>query len=141
MDTLKNAAPLLGRLFLAAIFLMSGVGKIGNWDGTSGYMASKGMPLVPLLLVAAIALEVLGGVSVVIGFKARIGALALIVFLVPTTLIFHGFWAYTGQELQQQMVHFLKNLSILGGLLLVATHGAGPISIDARLKHASVQAS
>ena len=133
MDTVKQATPLAGRLVLAAIFVMSALGKIGNWEGTTGYMAAKGMPFMSLFLLGAIALEVLGGASIVLGFKARLGALLLIVFLIPATLIFHNFWAFGGQQMQQQMVHFLKNLSILGGLLFVATHGAGPFSLDSRL--------
>lgn len=94
------------------------------------------MPFVSLFLLGAIALEVLGGASIVLGFKARLGALLLIVFLIPATLIFHNFWAFGLQQMQEQMVHFLKNLSILGGLLFVATHGAGSFSLDSRLSRA-----
>lgn len=107
----------LGRLALGAIFLLSGLGKLADLQGTAAYMRSAHMPAVPLFLAGAIALEILGGLSVISGFKARWGALALIVFLVPTTLIFHGFWAYQGMERQMQMINFLKNLSIGGGLL------------------------
>ncbi len=138
MDAVAKFTPLVGRLILAAIFLVSGLGKIGNWGGTAGYMAAKGMPLVSLFLLGAIVIEVLGGASIVLGLKARLGALALIVFLIPVTLIFHNFWAFEGQAMQQQVIHFLKNLSILGGLLFVAVYGAGPVSIDSRLAREQV---
>lgn len=138
MDAVTKFTPLVGRLILAAIFLISGLGKIGNWGGTAGYMAAKGMPLVSLFLLGAIVIEVLGGASIVLGLKARLGALALIVFLIPVTLIFHNFWAFEGQAMQQQVIQFLKNLSILGGLLFVAVYGAGPVSIDSRLAREQV---
>lgn len=122
-----------GRLLLAAIFIMSGFGKFADWAGTAGYMASKNLPAIPVLLVIAACAEILGGLSVLLGWKARWGALALILFLIPTTFIFHNFWAYQGMERQTQMINFMKNLSILGGLAMVAALGPGPRSIDARL--------
>lgn len=115
---------------MALIFLISGLGKIFDWQGTAGYMASKGMPLIPFFLLGAIVLELAGGLAVLLGFKARIGALLLIVFLIPATLIFHNFWTLTGMERQIQMIMFLKNLAIMGGLLLVVGLGPGPLSLD-----------
>jgi len=134
MQKIERFAPLLGRIFLAFIFLMSGLEKIGNWDQTAGYMASKEMPMIPLFLVGAIFLEVLGGLSVLLGWKARVGAAGLLVFLVPTTLIFHNFWALEGMEQQAQMINFLKNLAILGGLFLILGLGPGSLSINDRCK-------
>ena len=132
MNTATRWGTLIGRIFLSLIFVSSGLQKIGAWEQTAQYMASERMFAVPLFLAGAIVLEVLGGLSVLIGFKARWGALALIVFLVPTTLIFHDFWTYTGQEQQMQMIQFMKNLAILGGLFVVFGLGAGPMSVDAR---------
>jgi len=132
VEKLQHAAPLVGRGLLSVIFLLSGVGKLADWSGTAGYMASKHMPAVPFFLLAAVTFELLGGLSVLTGFKARWGALALIVFLIPVTLIFHNFWAYEGMEQKTQMINFLKNLAIMGGLLMVAANGAGPISVDER---------
>ncbi|HEY2922284.1 MAG TPA: DoxX family protein [Candidatus Binatia bacterium] len=119
-----NARYLLvsGRVLLSVIFLLSGLGKIIDWDGNAQAMASQGMPLIPLLLIGAIITELAGGLSVLLGWKARWGALLLFLYLIPTTLIFHNFWAFTGAEMQTQLVNFLKNLSIMGGLLLVAAH-------------------
>lgn len=124
---------LVGRIALALIFLVSGVGKIADWNGTAAMMAAQGMPAVPLFLAGAIALEVLGALSIMAGFKTRWGVHALVFFLVPTTYLFHGFWAYQGLELQMQLAHFLKNVGIAGGLLVLAAAGPGAISLDARL--------
>ncbi len=125
-------APLLGRIGLSAIFLLSGVNKITNWEQTAQYMQAQGMPLVPLFLAGAIVLELVGGLSVLLGFHARLGAALLILFLIPATLIFHNFWALEGQAQQLQMIMFLKNVAILGGLLLIVGMGPGPISLDNR---------
>lgn len=122
--------PLLGRIFISFIFIMSGLNKIGGWEQTAAYMASKGMPAVPLFLAAAIVFELLGGLSVLLGFKARLGALALIVFTVPATIIFHNFWTLTGMEQQMQMIMFMKNIAIMGGLLFVVSFGSGALSLD-----------
>lgn len=124
---MKRYIPLIGRSLLALIFLMSGLQKIGNFAGTQEYMASYGMPLTALFLVGAIVLEVFGAASIIAGYKAKLGAIALIVFLIPATLIFH-----TDFGDRVQMIMFLKNVSIMGGLLVVAAYGAGPVSVDAR---------
>lgn len=129
---IESSATLMGRVFLSIIFIMAGFGKIMDWSGTAGYMEAQGMPMIPLLLLGAIACEWVGGISLLIGFKTRLGALALIVFLIPTTLIFHNFWADPPDQRQLQMIMFLKNVAILGGLLMVLAHGAGPVSIDSR---------
>jgi putative oxidoreductase len=112
--------PFLGRILLAAIFLVSGLGKIADPSGTRAMMASFGIPFTGPLLVAAIVLEVAGALSLITGFKVRWGALLLILFLVPTTLIFH-----TDFSNREQLAHFLKNLAIIGGLLQVAAFGRG----------------
>lgn len=121
--------PLLGRFFLSAIFLMSGFGKISNYTGTQKFMADAGMPLTGFLLLCAIVIEIFGGLSLLLGYKIKYGAYALILFLIPATIMFHSNFTDQGQ-----MIMFLKNLSILGGLLMVAHFGAGSLSIDTRLK-------
>jgi putative oxidoreductase len=117
-----------GRVLLSLIFILSGVSKIMEWSGTSEFMASEGLPLVPLLLGAATAIEIAGGLSVLLGWKARWGAWLLFLYLIPTTLIFHDFWAFTGAEQQMQLINFLKNLSIMGGLLLAAAYDKTALS-------------
>ena len=125
---------LLGRILLSLIFILSGFGKIADWSGTASSMSAKGMVAVPFFLTMAILFELGGGLSVLLGFKARWGALALICFLIPATLIFHNFWAFTGAEQRMQMINFLKNLAIMGGLLLLVLRGPGHPSIDGRRK-------
>ena len=98
---------------------------------TADYVASKDMPLIPVLLPAAALVEILGGLSLLLGLRARIGALVLFVFLIPTTLVFHNFWAHSGMEQMNQMQHFLKNVTIMGGLLMIVGLGSGPLSLDA----------
>ena len=121
---------LAGRILLVYIFLLSGYGKITNFAGTAGYMAKYGMPMIEFFLVCAILLELVGSLMLVVGWKARWGALALIVFVVPTTLIFHAYWAVPPEQAYGQMIQFQKNLAILGGLLYAALMGPGKLSLD-----------
>jgi putative oxidoreductase len=123
-------APLAGRILLCTIFLLSGVTKFIDWQGTAAYMASKNMPLIPVLLPLAGALEIVCGLALLLGTKSRLAALALFFFLIPTTFIFHNFWAQAGMEYTNQMHHFLKNLAIMGGLALIVGLGPGHPSID-----------
>jgi putative oxidoreductase len=125
-------APALGRIFLAQIFLAAGWNKLRSWDQTAALITSRGMPLAPLLLAAAVLVEIGGALCIILGYKARFAALALFLFLIPTTLIFHNFWSYHGMEQQTQMAMFMKNLAIMGGLLLAAGCGPGPLSADRR---------
>lgn len=122
MDSYRK---LIGRILIAAIFLMAGLSKIGNFSGTSQFMASKGIPLTDIALVLTILIEVVGGLSIILGYKAKWGAWSLFAFMIPTTLVFH-----TNFSDQDQMIHFLKNLAIMGGLLYITAFGSGPFSLD-----------
>ena len=121
---------LAGRIGLAAIFLIAGIGKIGGFDGTQGYMESQGVP--GLLLPLVIVLEVGGGLALIVGWKTRWVALALAAFCVLAALLFHFDF---GNQLQQ--ILFLKNIAIAGGLLVLCHAGAGRFSIDKLGKSAS----
>src|SRR5690606_29353940 len=112
---LHGFTPLLARVLLSAIFVMSGISKIMDWSGTAQWMQAQGMVAIPFFLAGAIVLEIGGGLMVLLGFKARLGAILLIGFLIPTTLIFHNFWAYAGETQQTEMINFMKNSAILGG--------------------------
>jgi putative oxidoreductase len=122
---------LAGRILLSTIFLLSGAMKLMNWSNTANQMSEEGMVAVPLFLTLAVLFELVGGLSVLLGFRARLGALALVAFLVPVTLVFHDFWAFEGKAMQDQMQHFMKNLTIIGGLLVVAGAGPGRLALDA----------
>lgn len=135
MDSKPAVALLAARGGLGSIFLMSGLGKVANWSGTVAYAGIKGVP--EILLAGAAALAILGGVSVLAGWKTRWGVAALLAFLAPVTVVFHGFWGYQGAEVQPQMIQFLKNLSIAGGLLALGAAGPGAISVDARAARAA----
>jgi putative oxidoreductase len=130
MHVLKSIVLFLGRFCIAIIFLASAVGKSMDWDGTVSYMAAKHMTMIPLFLIAAILFEIVGSLSLILGWKARIGSLILMIFLVPTTIIFHDFWNLEGMDRFLQMIEFQKNLAIFGGLLMVLGTGAGSFSVD-----------
>lgn len=136
-DRKSGVALLAGRVGLGIIFVMSGVGKLAAWSGTVAHAGSKGVP--PILLAAAVGLELLGGVSVVAGWKTRWGVAALLAFLGPVTVVFHGFWAYAGAQAQLQTIQFLKNLAIAGGLLALGAAGPGAISVDGRVARAAAK--
>lgn len=131
-QSIEKYVSLIGRILLTAIFLLSGFNKIFGWEGTAAYMTAKGMVAVPIMLAGAIFFEIVGALMIILGFHARIGALMLIIFLIPTTLIFHNFWTYPVEEQQIQMIMFMKNLGLLGGLLIVAAFGSGPLSLDSQ---------
>ena len=119
---------LIGRIMLALIFILAGVGKIQDPAGTAGYMQSAGVP--GALLWPTIALEVLGGLAVALGFQTRIAAFALAIFSVAAAFIFHK--NFTDQ---MQMIMFLKNIAMAGGLLLLAMGGDTALSIDSKRKN------
>ncbi|NGZ94619.1 MAG: hypothetical protein CV089_00550 [Nitrospira sp. WS110] len=119
---------LIGRILIGIIFVMSGINKILTPDATQQYMASHGLrTLTAVLYIAAILVEVGAGVCLLAGYQTRRAASLLLFFMIPTTVLFH-----TNFSDQNQMIHFLKNLSMSGGLLYVLTYGAGAISMDAR---------
>jgi len=133
MDTLcnlaKQFAPVTGRVLLALIFVLSGFNKIGGFAGTAGYMASKGLPMAEVLLVLTIIVELGGGLLIMLGWQARWGAAAIFLFLIPVTLVFHNYWAVDAAQQQMQMIQFMKNLSIMGGMLMIVAFGPGPYSM------------
>jgi putative oxidoreductase len=127
----QDTAALVGRILLALIFIISGFGKITGYAGTAGYMASKGLPLVDVLLPLTILIELGGGLLIAIGWKARWAAAVTCLFLIPVTLVFHNPAGLEAAQAQAQMIQLLKNISIMGGMLGVFAFGAGRFSIDA----------
>jgi putative oxidoreductase len=110
----------LGRVLLSAIFILSGLGKLPHFHDMAGMMASKGIPLASVALVITLLIEIGGGLLVLTGYKAKYAALVIALWLIPVTLIFHHFWGIPAEQQQDQMVHFLKNVAIMGGLLVLA---------------------
>jgi putative oxidoreductase len=126
-SALADAAPLTGRIFLSAIFLISGVSKIAAPAATIGYIESAGLPLAPLGFALAVIVEILGGLALIAGYRTRLVAAGLAGFTLATALAFHGDLAD-----QNQFIHFFKNIAMAGGLLQVVAFGAGRFSLDAR---------
>jgi putative oxidoreductase len=133
-NTLHRYGPVVGRILIAFIFIFAGIGKVTGFEGTVGYIASKGLPMPQLAAIAAILIELGGGILLVIGWKARWAAAAMLVFTAMTALLFHNFWAVPAEQAQDQMIHFMKNVSMMGGLLYVVVYGSGPLSVGSESK-------
>lgn len=131
---MKPIAPVvvIARGLLALIFILAGFSKFAGLAGTAGYIASKGLPMPAVLAFATALLEVVGGIALAVGFQARWAALALALFTLLATVLFHNYWAMPAEQVMVQQLMFMKNLSIVGGLLFVFSLGAGPASFDAR---------
>ena len=130
----RPTTALVGRILLAAIFFMSGFAKLTDTAGTVAHMEAAGIPYAQTLAIFAGIAEIAGAISIASGFLTRIGGLGLILFMIPTTLIFHGFWMFDGAEAKMQMINFMKNLAIIGGLGLLVANGAGRFSVDQLLR-------
>ena len=128
MEYLNRFGPLVGRVLLATIFVLSGIGKVMGFDGTVGHIAAKALPMPQILAIATIVVELGAGLMLVAGWKARAAATALLVFTAVATFLFHPFWAVPPEEVTMQRIQFLKNLAIMGGLLYVMVYGSGPVS-------------
>jgi putative oxidoreductase len=127
-------AALIARFLIAAIFVVSGTAKLTDTAATAAHMTEMGIPYADTLAMIAGAAEIVGAISIALGFLTRIGSIGLVLFMIPTTLIFHAFWNYEGKERLPQMVNFMKNLAIMGGLTSLFAFGAGRFSIDHLLR-------
>jgi len=132
MGSVQSLALLIGRIMLAAIFVISGYDKLRNFAATVSYIASKGLPLPEAGAVLAVAVELGLGVLLILGLKTRWAALVLAAFTLAATYFFHAFWAMPDAQKMMQSLMFQKNLAIVGGLLALAVAGAGAFSIDRR---------
>jgi putative oxidoreductase len=127
----QGAVVVLGRFLFALIFLMAGANHFNKQ--TIGYAASQGVPLAAIAVPLAGVLAIAGGLSILLGYRAKLGAWLIVFFLVPVSLMMHKFWTVTDPMMAQiQMILFMKNISMLGGALLISQFGAGPSSLDAR---------
>ncbi len=121
--------PLVGRILIGVPFLMSGLGKIGAYDRVVGMITAAGLPLAPLGWIIAIVVEIGGALLLIAGFRVRPAAFVMAAFTLAAAVFFHRNFAD-----QNQMIHFLKNIMLIGGLLNIAYFGAGPLSLDNRSK-------
>ena len=133
MHSLSKPLTLIARILLAAIFISAGFSKLFGFDGTVAYIASKGLPAPVVLAALTTALEILGGIAIVIGYKTRVAGLLLGGFTILAAFIFHNFWAFPADQAYIQNIMFMKNLSMAGGLFLLTVFGAGSLSIDSKV--------
>jgi len=146
MNPLQKLISFLGRACFSLIFIIAGIKKLMNWQATEQQFVNelidaftksyqqgwaqalfdKILPMAPILLVIATIIELGGGLMIFLGIKVRFAAFLFVLFLIPVTFLFHDFWAFSGAEQQMQIVMFLKNISILGGSLILLAFGSGP---------------
>ncbi|VVD33181.1 DoxX family protein [Paraburkholderia dioscoreae] len=132
LDNQKDAVILVARILLMVLFIMFGWSKLTDFSGTVAYMTSSGAPVPGLSAVIAVVMEFVVGIALLVGFFTRPLALLLAVYTLGTAIIGHHYWNMTGAMQYNNMIHFYKNISIIGGLLLLCVTGAGKYSIDRR---------
>lgn len=132
--TARRIAPAL----VGLLFVVAGWTKIGGFDYVAGWMTGMGLPAASILLVLTIALEIGAGLLLIIGYRTRWAALALVAFTIPTTLIFHAFWNVDATQFAEQQTAFLKNLAIIGGLLMIAAQANDSVTVRGRAPVSSV---
>src|ERR1700683_4849483 len=129
-DSSSSFTPLAGRILMSVLFLISGFFKIGGDSQVGGYSTAKSVPMASVPIACAAVIELACGLAILVGFQTKIAAWILFLYLIPVTYFFHNFWAMQGAEDRKSMINFLKNVAIMGGLVILATYGAGPYSID-----------
>lgn len=130
MTTNRDWAALAGRVLLALIFVQAGWGKLMDLGGTAGYIASAGLPMPTAAAYAGMAIELLGGILLIVGYQARLAGLVLAVFTLVATFGFHRYWSVPADQQMMQYLNFWKNIAIAGGMLMVFALGPGRLSID-----------
>ena len=131
MNPVLKPLPALGRFLLALVFVYAGIRKLGTIATTTAIMQKHAIPHADMLVWGAVALELGGGLALMVGFLARLAALALFFYLVVLAAVFHPYWTFTGNEFNIERAAFFGHLSMMGGMLFVVAFGAGPYSIDA----------
>ncbi|MBJ7448786.1 MAG: DoxX family protein [Parachlamydiales bacterium] len=126
----QNAAILIGRVLISLIFLVVGIYKVTHWHEMTDYLDAVKIPMPYASLLLATIIELLGGLMLLLGYKARFGAFVLLIFLIPTTFIFHSYWNVHSAAYSTQMMMFWKNMAIAGGLFILLGTGAGSWALD-----------
>ena len=127
--SLYDSVILLSRVFLSLPFLYSGIDKCWRWDAAQREVAASGLPWPTLLHLVTVVVQLGGGLSLLLGIEARLGALLLSLFLLPVTLLYHPFWKRSGADFVAEADHFLSNLAIIGGFLVIFAVGGGHLSV------------
>jgi putative oxidoreductase len=130
MKTYQSALNLIGRILIVALFLPAGLSKLAAFEGTLGYFASLGIPAPTFALAATIVIEIVGGIALLVGFKTRMFAIILALFTLAAAVTGHAFWAAPADAAFIAQLLFFKNIAVMGGLLVLASAGAGSFSID-----------
>jgi putative oxidoreductase len=138
-DAVTDSVALIARIIMSTMFIASGFGKLMGFAGTVDHIAEKGVPLPEIAAVIAILIELGGGLAVLLGWKTRWVALAYVVFLIVITPIFHNFWTMEGAARMANNINFMKNVTILGGFLLLYAFGPGKHSVDMMLGRRPMQ--
>lgn len=125
-----SIVPLFARILLSVVFILGGIGKIFAFSLEEGFLAAKHFPLPAVALGIALIIELVGGLAILAGLYTKFTAWVVFLYMIPTTFLFHNFWAMQGADRLDAMIHFEKNLAIMGGLLLLAAFGAGAYSVD-----------
>ncbi len=134
MTYIENACLLLGRFLLGIYFILPGIGKVADFEGTSAYMADHNVPLIPIVLVITIILQLGAGAALIVGFQGKLAAFLLAGLTIVISIFMHNFWEYPeGMERNHETQNFFKNLGIAAGLMMVAALGTGRFSLDNRL--------
>jgi len=128
--TNTSVVQLAGRILMSTIFIFAGLGKLAAYSQTVGYATATGLPMASVGIAIAILIELLGGLAILLGFETRIAAWVLFLYLIPVSLTFHNFWTMSGMERMDNQIHFLKNVAIMGGFLILASSGPGKLSVD-----------
>jgi len=131
-ERFQNPLALAARILLALMFVLAGFSKLAGFEGTVGYIASKGLPLPQVGAAIALLVEIVGGIALIVGWNARWAAAVLAVFTAAASVIFHNFWAVPADQAMVQNLMFMKNVSVVGGLLAIVAFGAGALSLDAK---------
>ena len=132
MNSYQSALNLIGRLLIVALFLPAGLSKIAGFEGTLGYFTSLGIPAPVFALSVTIVIEVLGSIALLLGFQTRVVAVIMAIFTLVAAATGHAFWAAPADAVFIAQLLFFKNIAVMGGLLVLASAGAGGFSIDAR---------
>ena len=133
MNGTRDLAALVGRVLIAVLFILSGYGKIGGFDGTVQALAGKGLPLPQVAAAIAVAIELGGGLLLAVGWKTRwVAAIAIMLFTIAASFLFHDFWNMADAARRTNEIMFMKNIAIIGGLLMVVAFGPGRYSVDKR---------